>query len=215
MITKVKRKIYRTIKRWLKNRNVVLMLFIGTLLLGMFIYTEYMNQNRRLTANPATYTQLLHLIAKAESRGNYNAYFGNTHNSSIKFTAMSIKEVLKWQSEYVKQGSVSSAVGRYQFLDTTLKGLVKELKIDTRQPFDQATQDKLAATLIERRGAEAYVNGELTREKFAANLAKEWASLPRIIGKNASDSYYASDGLNKSLIGVDEVLGAIAPITHK
>ncbi len=198
----------------MRNRTVILVVCISTLFLGAFIYTEYM-QNRRLAADPTTYTPLLHLIAKVESKGNYNAYFGHAGNSSIKFTKMSIAEVLKWQSKYVKQGSPSSAVGKYQIIDTTLKGLVKQLDVDTRQPFDQVMQDKFAAALIERRGAEAYVNGELTREKFAANLAKEWASFPRVIGKNAAASYYASDGLNKSLVGVDEVLKAIEPISHK
>lgn len=214
MIRKLKRKILRIAKRLLKNRNVVLALFVSVLLLGTFIYNEYM-QNKRFVADPATYTQLLHLIAKAESKGNYNAYFGNSGNKSVKFTDMSIADVLKWQSNYVKQGSPSSAVGRYQILDTTLKGLVKEMRVDTRQRFDQTMQDKMASTLIARRGAEAYVNGELTREGFAANLAKEWASLPRVIGKNADDSFYASDGLNKALVDVDEVLRAIAPISHR
>jgi hypothetical protein len=169
-------------------------------------------QNRRRTIDPMSYTQLLHLIAKVESKGNYNAYFGNARNSSIHFTAMTIAEVMKWQSDYVHQGSPSSAVGKYQIMGTTLAGLVKELSINTNQPFDQATQDKMAITLIERRGAEAYVNNELTREEFAANLAKEWAALPQVIGENPGDSYYASDGLNKSLISVGEVLMAIEPI---
>lgn len=210
-----KRKLVRSVKRWMKNRKVILVVCAAVLLLGMFIYTESMQRNKRLTADPSTYTQLLHLIAKAESKGNYNAYFGNAGNSSVKFTAMPIEKVLKWQSDYVKQGSVSSAVGKYQILDTTLKGLIRELDVDTRQLFDQSMQDRMAAALIERRGAEAYVNGELTQEKFAANLAKEWASLPRVIGKHAEDSYYSSDGLNKSLVSVEEVLGAIQPISHK
>lgn len=180
---------------------------------GVFTYTEYMH-NKRFTVNPATYAQLLQLIARVESKGNYNAYFGSAQNSSINLTAMPIADVMKWQSDYIRQGSPSSAAGKYQIMDTTLTGLVDELDVDVNRPFDQTMQDRMAIALIERRGAIAYINGELTREEFAANLAKEWAALPRVVGENPEDSYYASDGLNKSLVGVDEVLEAIKPISR-
>lgn len=213
MRLKFKRKLSRSIKRALNNRNVVLVILAAAFLLSIFTYTEYM-QNKRLTVNPATYTQLLDLVSKAESKGNYNAYFGNANNLSINFTAMSIADVMKWQSDYVRQGNASSAVGKYQIISTTLEKLVDQLDIDTKRPFNQAIQDRMAIALIEHRGSNDYVNNELTREEFAANLAKEWAALPRVIGENPNDSYYVSDGLNKSLVSVEEVLNAIEPISH-
>lgn len=182
------------------------------IIIAGLIYNSYM-QNRRLTVNPTTYRPLLQLIAKAESNDNYNAHFGNASNSSIDFTKMPIADVLKWQAEYIQQGNPSSAVGRYQIINTTLSGLVNQLAIDTNQKFDHAMQDRLAIALLERRGAESYINEELTPEQFAANLAKEWAGLPKVIGDNPNDSYYASDGLNKSQVKVDEVLKAIEPIS--
>ena len=172
-------------------------------------------QNKRLIVDPATFAPLLQLIARAESQGNYNAYFGNVGNTAVDFRAMSIGEVMRWQKEYVQQGSPSSAVGRYQIIDTTLVGLVQELGVDRGQLFDETLQDKMAMALLERRGAEQYVNGELTRDEFAANLAKEWAGLPRVLGDNPAYSYYAGDGLNKALVGVDEVRKAIEPITAR
>jgi len=211
MTARFKRKLLRSVERWIKNRKVIPVVLAVLLLVCLFAYTEYM-QNRRLSVDPATYAQLLRLVAKVESKENYNAYFGNVGNSTVNFISMPIAEVMKWQSEYVSQGNPSSAVGKYQIISTTLTGLVDELNVDTNQSFDQAMQDKMAVALIERRGAEAYANGELTREEFAANLAKEWAALPRVIGENSDASYYASDGLNKSLVSVDEVLKAIEPI---
>lgn len=169
-------------------------------------------QDKRLVIDPTSYTPLLQVIAKAESNNNYNAYFGNANNTKIMFTNMSISEVMQWQANYIRQGSPSSAVGRYQIVNTTLDGLVRRLDIDTGQKFDQAMQDKLAIALLERRGAEAYINKELTLDEFAANLAKEWAALPKVLGPNPHDSYYASDGLNKSRITVDEIKTAIEPI---
>lgn len=184
------------------------MVLACTSAIGYAMYIE----NRRLTVDPKTYASLLHVIGKAESDNNYNAYFGNSRNKSVHFTNMTIAEVLKWQAEYVAQGNPSSAVGRYQIINTTLSGLVQQLGLSTDQKFDQPTQDMLAITLLERRGAENYINAELTRDQFAANLAKEWAGLPKIIGENPGESYYAGDGLNRSRVSVDEVQKAIEPI---
>lgn len=211
MIAKTKRKLKRVTKRWLKNKNFVLLLVIIIFCLGIILYTTYM-QNKRLTVDPSTYDKLLTLVGKAESKNNYNAYFGNPSNQSVKFTDMTIAEVLRWQSEHVSQGNVSSAVGKYQIINTTLSELVDKTGMDKGQKFDQATQDKLAISLIEKRGSEEYINKELTREELAANLAKEWAALPKVVGDNPNESYYAADGINKSLVKVEEVLNAIEQI---
>lgn len=171
--------------------------------------------NQRLSVNPASYHNLLHLIGKAESNNNYNAYFGNAGNSTVVFTDMTIAEVLKWQGDYVQQGSPSCAVGRYQIINTTLEGLVHTLDISKDQKFDAGIQDRLAMALLERRGAVEYVNNELSKEELAANLAKEWAALPKTIGDNPEASYYAGDGLNKSRVKIAEVLQAIEPISAR
>lgn len=165
--------------------------------------------NKQLAVDQKTYRPLLSVIADAESHGNYNAYFGNSANKKIKFTKMTVSEVLDWQKSYVRQGSPSSAVGRYQFINSTLAGLVRQLKIDKNQKFDESMQDRLAITLLERRGAVAYVNREISKHDFAANLAQEWASLPRITGQSPGDSYYQSDGLNRALVKPKKVLEAV------
>ena len=140
--------------------------------------------------DPAAYTPLLNTIAKGESSGNYNAYFGHVGNIEIRFTDMTVAEVMRWQEEYVQQGSASNAVGRYQFMGTTLAGLVKQLRINPQSKFDEALQDRLAIALIERRGSHAFVQGKITREQFAANLAMEWAALPRVVGGNPLLEHY-------------------------
>jgi len=168
--------------------------------------------SNNLAVDTKTVRPLLNLIAEAESNGNYNAYFGNSSNKSPEFTAMSINDVQKWQADYIAKGSPSSAVGRYQFLDSTLSGLVAELNIDKKQIFNEKTQDKLAAKLLARRGVVAYVNKELPAKQFAANLAQEWASLPMTIGKDPSKSYYDGDGLNESRVSVNKVLQAVDEI---
>src|SRR5690606_30491407 len=120
------------------------------LILGIVIYGIMQS---RTMINPAAYKPLLDVIAKGESRGNYNAHFGSVSNQSTDFTSMSLAEVLTWQTDYVAQGNPSNAVGRYQIIQPTLQWLIDELQLDTGVIFDEALQDKLAITLIERRGS--------------------------------------------------------------
>lgn len=188
--------------------------FVALCAIDLLAYTVS-SMNRQLSVDPATCQPLLELIARAESRGNYNAYFSNAGNQAVRFTEMSVTEILRWQEEFVAQGSPSSAVGRYQIINTTLAGLVRQLGIDAGELFDESMQDRLALALLERRGAIAYVNGRMTKEQFAAELAKEWAGLPRVLGESPEKSYYAGDGLNKALVGVDEVLAVAGVVSTK
>lgn len=196
---------------WVRKQNKPTLIFAYLLVLIVLLYAYQMN-TRRLSVDPTTYAPLIQLIGTAESNNNYNAHFGNASNSQIDFTNMTIDEVMKWQTDFVAGGSPSSAVGRYQILSTTLKSLVKELDIDTKQKFDPRMQDKLAIALFERRGSIDYVNKQLSKEAFAANLAKEWAALPKVVGSNPTSSYYDGDGLNKSRTTIDEVLTTIHAI---
>ncbi len=161
------------------------------------------------TMQHANYTALLDVIAAGESKGNYNAYYGNAGNVSIDFTTMTMRQVLAWQATYVQQGNPSNAVGKYQFIRPTLLGLVREMKISESERFDAALQDRLAIRLIERRGVRDYMNGRMSREQLAHNLSMEWAALPRVIGDNPEASYYDGDGLNKVQVRVDQILAAI------
>lgn len=160
-------------------------------------------------AGTVDYSGLLNTIAMGESKGNYNAYYGNSANTEIVFTAMPVGEVLAWQDDYVAQGNASSAVGKYQFINSTLRGLIEEMGIDSATKFDAALQDRLAVRLLERRGVHDYVRGKISREQLAHNLSKEWAALPKVVGDNPEASYYDGDGLNKVQVSVDEVLVAI------
>lgn len=208
------RRRFRALKRRTIRHKLASLIAVALFIGGLVSYANYMD-NQRFSIDRASSKPLLDLIAKAESSGNYNAYFGNSTNTKIQFTKMSIADVMKWQKEYVASGSASSAVGRYQIIDTTLAGLVREMRLDPSQTFDEKLQDDMAITLLERRGAEQYVNDELSDKEFAANLAKEWAGLPKMTGDNPEDSYYAGDGLNKSRVKPGHVLGAIKPIEPK
>jgi muramidase (phage lysozyme) len=215
----------RRLKKWLRqvspraayrmlrqppSRRTVVKLLAATALVITASSMTYQPASQKV--DPAVYTPLLDVIAQGESSGNYNAYYGNPANAAVRFTEMSVDEVLRWQEEYVRQGSPSSAVGRYQIVRPTLVKLVRELRLGPAAQFDASMQDRLAVALLERRGSTAYVEEKLSREQFAANLAQEWAALPRITGPNPGHSYYAGDGLNESRISVEAVYNALAMV---
>lgn len=195
----------RKLKRAIRRR-VPLFTICAVIITGGVIFAI---MHKQPTIDPTAYAPLLTTIAKGESNGNYNAYFGHGENQSIHFTDMTIDQVLAWQDDYVKQGSASSAVGRYQFLNSTLKGLRDQLKLSSKTKFNDETQDTLAIALIERRGAVSFVEQKLTPEAFAKNLSQEWASLPTTTGMHPEKSYYDGDGLNSAQIKPSEILGAI------
>ena len=193
----------------LRRRRNRKFLATGLIAAGLAITVSAMVESAPTKVNPTAYVPLLNVIADGESSGNYNAHFGNAANATVRFTDMSVGEVLRWQEEYVRQGSPSSAVGRYQIIRPTLTKLVQEQHIEPSARFDEKLQDRMAIALLERRGSLAYVEKKISREQFAANLAQEWAALPRVTGPNPTESYYAGDGLNKSRISVDAVYKAL------
>lgn len=184
--------------------NEIRMLAIAGLFIGVGIIMEFVQRDR-----PLNYKQLLSTIAEGESRNNYNAYYGNATNKDIRFTEMTIQEVMEWQEQYVKNGSPSSAVGKYQIIRPTLEGLVIEHRLDPATKYDEATQDKLAIALIERRGVKEYSRGKISREEFAHNLSQEWAALPAAVGDKPAASFYEGDGLNHVQVNIKDIYKGI------
>ncbi|THK35606.1 hypothetical protein EHS39_23525 [Ensifer sp. MPMI2T] len=170
--------------------------------------------------DPQRLLPLLDLIGLLESGNNYNAFFGNSRNSdSPKFVTMTVADVIEWQRRFVADGRPSSAVGRFQFLRKTLKGLRDDGLIKSSAVFNQTAQDNLGAALIKRRGLGRLLAGSLSAEDFAVNLAKEWAALPvpkdvrngsRMV--RAGESYYAGDNNNRALVSVAGFMHAVRSI---
>ena len=154
--------------------------------------------------NPAA-ARLLDFIAGPESRGNYNAVFGNV-GSTRDLSGMTLDQVIADAKARAKANGVSSATGRYQFMSYTLTDLKKELGMSGSERFTPELQDNLALALMERRGYSQWMAGKLTTEQFANNLAKEWASLPNMA---TGRSHYAGDGVNKSLVTPQKVAGVL------
>jgi conjugal transfer mating pair stabilization protein TraG len=64
---------------------------------------------------------LLDLIAAPESRGNYNAFFGDAEQDRVDLAGLTVDQVRDLQTELVRSYG-GSAIGRYQILDDTSMG---------------------------------------------------------------------------------------------
>ena len=142
---------------------------------------------------------LLELIGKHESRGDYNALVygkgGRNTPRRAALTDMTIDEVYKYQSGMISRGHASTAVGKYQIINSTLRGAVQDLGLDPkRTKFSPEVQDQLAIQLMRGRGLDRFLASDRNpRElnRFIFNLSKEWASLPK---DSTGAGYY--DGFN-------------------
>lgn len=159
-------------------------------------------------------SRLLDFIASHESRGDYNVVWAGIRKADRPkrpLVEMTIGQVLQWQDS-IDARYKSEAAGRYQILEDTLRGLWKEAGLQLASLFDKEGQDKLAIALLNRRGLASYLSGKISTEAFANSLAREWASLPVVSGSGKGRSYYAGDGLNKSLVDVEPFLAAVRSV---
>lgn len=155
---------------------------------------------------------LLDFIGGIEAPKGYDTIYGNNQGKLPKpLTTMTLGDVIDAQKSWTKRFK-SSASGRYQFMRATLVDLSKELHLSGAQVFTADFQDRLGFHLLKRRGYEAFMAGKISRTEFGKRLAQEWASLPVLASTQGGSrkvsrgqSFYAGDGLNKSLVKPETV----------
>lgn len=155
------------------------------------------------------YNVFMDSLMGAESGGNYNAFHGNANNQRIRFTDMSVGEVLEWQKSgaWKKLGASSSAVGKYQFIDSTLSDVVRRAGIDLKAKFTPQLQDQLMFyRLTQDRGMMDYLEDKISAEDFLdKGLALEFAGLKKTSGKG----HYDGDGKNKASLSSRKSIAAL------
>ena len=179
---------------------------------------------------PATIAPLLNLIVKHESAGAvskqgvgspYDVCWGGIAKADRpprRLTQMAVREVLAWQDS-IDARYQSEAAGAYQIMEDTLRGLVTQGAVLETVKFNEATQDRLAVTLLEGRGLRKFLAGDMDAETFGDAIAREWASFPVHNGQKGhtrrvepGQSYYAGDGLNKASATCAEVIAVLRPL---
>jgi hypothetical protein len=168
-------------------------------------------------------------ISQFESgKAGYNAYNKGTvgnkmipSDKPIDFSKMTISEFLRRGA--LKQGDPDRlfAVGKYQIIPSTMKELVKQLKLDPESTYlDPATQDNLftnGLVGVRRKKVDAYIKGTSDdRDGAILQLAQEFASVGvpydmNVNGKSLKkgDSYYSGIGGNKAHNSPEQVGAAL------
>ena len=144
-------------------------------------------------ANPGDYKDVLDHIAKAEGTA---GRAGGGYDTSLDYgrwlpggkegnlTGKTLDEIDALQTGMLSNpenrrkygnGLGSSAIGRYQIVRKTLRGLRKKLRLGGDELYDQKMQDRLAAELARARGADP------------TGLGQEWASLHGERGRRAAE----------------------------
>jgi hypothetical protein len=121
-------------------------------------------------------TQLAKTIDDRESLGGrYDVALGGR---KVPFTEMSIDQVLDWQKQdKAKTGAPAAPAGRTQIIESTLRNLKKDMGLKGTELFDEGMQDQMRDVLLEKRGLNKFLDGEITAKQFVANLRKEWDGL--------------------------------------
>lgn len=148
---------------------------------------------------------LLDLIAKGE--GDYNSvnrgYAGDTPGgiqglTGLTFENYTVGQVIAYQQRWLY------AVGRYQFIPSTLRFAVEHSDVDRLDMFTPEVQDRLAVALIDykRPAVGAYLRGDHNLLGWAMNeMAYEWASVEYRHGRG----YYDHVGGNRAHISRAEL----------
>jgi len=168
--------------------------------------------NPNYTAPHKALKPVLDLISKGE--GDYNAvnrgYAGDTPGGiqglkGLTFENFTVGQVIELQRTELY------AVGRYQFIPSTLRWAVNHSSVDRLDMFTPEVQDKLATALImyKRPAVGAYIRGDHNLEGWALNeMAKEWASIEYRNGRG----FYDHVGGNRAHISRAEMSSVLQEV---
>ena len=168
--------------------------------------------------NPA-FKPVADLIASSESGTGPDAYHklvymkrsGGRHGGGgyMRLTDMTVGEVLRMQSGMLSKGigHQSTAVGRYQFIRSTLSDMVKASGTSLNEKFSPSVQDRLFEQLAGTRGKlyDFFETGDKKALNGAlARIPGIWVSI-----KNTDGSAPVTTGGNKATVDSSRLYSAI------
>ena len=136
------------------------------------------------------YEPLKSVLAVKEA-GSYNTLFGNSEREGKPFagtdvTKMTIGDLMEfssprgqygqWVKENNPEGVVSTPMGKYQIIGTTLRQLQKEMGLPLNTMFTREVQDAMFQHLVQKRLDRGGNNPAKLRQEFR----NEWAGLKNV-----------------------------------
>lgn len=160
-----------------------------------------------LAAQQVNDKEFLEMVGAVEGPDGYTSVTGYAPYKPPKpLTRMTVKEVIQYQKDIKAAGAKSTAVGRYQFILSTLSGLIRETGTDHTRYFDEQLQDVLARRLMQRCD---FYSTSTDIGSLADCLAGHWAALPMATGKKKGKSRYLGVAGNRALVSLDDTIEAI------
>jgi hypothetical protein len=113
--------------------------------------------------------------------------YGRYLQPSKPISQMTFQELRDFQNRQVNatKGTFDNtnlgtgAVGRYQFIGSTLENLKNRLGYKDTDVFSPEVQDRLFDALMEEQGLQELLAGLITPEKFQEKLSSQFASIPK------------------------------------
>jgi lysophospholipase L1-like esterase len=162
--------------------------------------------------------KLLNFIASFESKGDYNIIVGNPPRRMEKLTSAPVSAVLDFQDKYYNKqkgidhsGLRSNAVGRYQYIRSTLQDTVNQMGKDPATTiFNPSFQDELAIyTLRSQCQMDSWLNGRIDDSAFLNKIAGVWAAFP---DPSTGQSKYSGNKIDKAGLSVSDALNTLQSI---
>ncbi len=145
---------------------------------------------RIVIGNGSVHDRLLDVIASAEAgpKGYDAIHYSATRLPSKPPSQLTVSEIFAWIRATPGQ---HHAIGRYQFIPSTLAYLVRAEGISGSAQFTPALQKRLALRLMIDAGYNDFLQGRMTRARFQDRLAGIWAGLPL---QNGRSKYHGTAG---------------------
>ena len=135
--------------------------------------------------------------------------FGKYGKPPKPLTSMTLSEILTFQKQLLRNGSPSTAVGRYQMLKRTILEEAKYAGIPLSTVFTEDVQDTLILNRLKRmRGYDAYRKGNLPEKNFIRNLSQEFASVENPF---TGHGYYSGQGVHTTAKQLHNALSGVTP----
>lgn len=159
------------------------------------------------------YRPLLDLIGLSEGTDKGRGYnetlaYGAYTGGPVDLVKMTLKQVDDLQGKMLahpKNKWNSSAVGRYQIVRTTKRGIEAKLKLDKNLLYNEDMQDRMACYLLGVRGIDKWLAGRMKLETLLTNLSAEWASFPKPDGKGTYEGQGVGGKVAEVIAALEEV----------
>lgn len=147
---------------------------------------------------------LLDLIYSAESGRNYDAWNTQTKiRSERPLTELTVSEIMAIQEK--NRGNDGGAAGAGQIKKNTMQLLLNNKILSRDDKFTPEVQDRAHLFLLQNRGLNNFLSGQIDLNEYGHRLSKEYASLPSMKGETPDMSYHKGKGQNSARVKPAEI----------